>query len=604
MPSSGFTTGNVMQQGTFSQEERRIAVYTPLGDDVLLLEKFTGFEGISRPFRFRLEMLSERTTIDFSELVRKGATVRMRLANGKERFVNGVIRQFTQRGRDTRFARYRAELVPSLWFLKLNRNCRIFQNKTVIEIIIDIFHQRGVKDYANHTIGSYQPREYCVQYRETDLEFVSRLMEEEGIFYYFQHDTNKHTLVLADSASEFRPCPTQPVARFETMGRVLEDERITAFEILQNVRTGSYALTDYNFETPQTSLLAEQPTIVAADSGSEIFDYPGRYLSKSRGEHLTRLRMEQEEAQHLQALGVSNCAGFLPGHRFALQDHYRADLNQNYVVTEVRHSADCGSAYYTGKAEDGDTYENKFRCIPRSIPYRPRRVTRRPVVQGPQTAIVVGPGGEEIYTDKYGRVKVQFFWDRKGQYNENSSCWIRVSQPWAGKSWGAVSIPRVGQEVVVNFLEGDPDMPIVAGRVYNADQMPPYGLPADADMMGFKSSSTQKSGGYNEIVIKDGRDGELIRIHAQKDMETTVLNNDTQYVKLDRKIQVDGKHHEAAKKEIVVVSTDDQIYIEAKTQITLKVGASTLCLDKDGNILLQGKYIKIQGSDLVDINPD
>lgn len=603
MPS-GLTIGNVMQQGAFSQEEHRIAVYTPLGEDVLLLEKLTGFEGISRPFRFRLEMLSEKTTIDFSELVRKSATVRVRIAHGEERFINGVIRQFTQRGRDTRFARYRAELVPSLWFLKLNRNCRIFQNKTVIEIITEIFHQRGITDYANHTIGSYQPREYCVQYRETDLEFVSRLMEEEGIFYYFQHDRNKHTLVLADSASEFRPCPAQPAARFETTGRVLEDERITAFELLQNVRTGAYALTDYNFETPQTSLVSEQSTIVAADSGSEIFDYPGRYLSKSRGEHLTRLRMEQEEAQHLQAAGASTCAGFLPGHRFALQDHYRADLNQSYVLTEVRHSAHCGSAYYTGSPEDPEGYENAFRSIPRSVPYRPRRVTRRPIVQGPQTAVVVGPSGEEIYTDKYGRVKVQFFWDREGRNNENSSCWIRVSQPWAGKAWGAISIPRVGQEVIVDFLEGNPDRPIIAGRVYNADQMPPYGLPGDADMMGFKSNSTQKGGGYNEIVIKDARDGEMIRIHAQKDMDTTVLNNDTQYVKLDRKIQVDGKHHEAVKKEIVVVSTDDQIYIEAKTQITLQVGASTLCLDKDGNILLQGKYIKIQGSDLVDINPE
>ena len=292
--------------------------------------------------------------------------------------------------------------------------------------------------------------------------------------------------------------------------------------------------------------------------------------------------------------GQSECRAFGAGYRFDLEEHYRADLNKTYLLTAVTHTAIHNPNFRSGSGGAETEYSNAFQCIPYSTPFRPVRTNLIPVVGGPQTALVVGPPGEEIFTDKYGRVKVQFYWDREGKFNENSSCWIRVSQPWAGKGWGGMEIPRIGQEVVVDFLEGDPDRPLITGRVYNAGQMPPWPLPAKKNISGMMSNST-KGGGFNEISFDDTKGTELVNVHAQHDMNTKVENNVT--------ITVLGLHHEAVKKEIVVKS-DDQIYMEANTQITLKVGDSTLYMDKAGNIRLEGKKILIKGPSLVAINPD
>lgn len=610
--------------GTYTQLDRPIQIVTPLGEDVLLLEGFDGRETISQPFRFNLSLLSEQRRIDFDAAVGMRATIKFVGEEGEcVRHVNGHVVAFAQGGTVQNLYRYQATLVPWLWLLNYSGGSRIFQHKTVPEIVSQIFTERGfTQDFSLRLGDTYEPRDYCVQYRETDFSFVSRLLEEEGICYFFEHTADRHKLVLIDQSNKFLACPKQPVARYHTSADDhLDEDAIATWSVGQEVRTGKYTARDFNFEQPRFDLLA---TINGTDTrGFEQYDYPGEYLSANSGERLVRLRIEEQEAARSSATGTSDCRAFTAGYKFELRDHYRPDLNRAYVLLSISHSAYLPANYESNAGGGGATYHNEFVCIPHTAtPYRPPRLTPVPTVQGTQTATVVGPAGEEIYTDKYGRVKVQFHWDREGKFNEHSSCWIRVSQPWAGGGWGAVSIPRIGQEVVVDFLEGDPDKPLIVGRVYNAAQMPPYALPAGADMMGFKSNTTKGGSGYNEIVICDGKAGELVRIHAQKDMDTTVRNNDTQHVMVDRAIKVDGKHDETVKKDmsttvsegnqtnrvetgfqenivkgsIKIESTASEIKIIAKTKITLEVGASRLTMDQDGNIELQGSNLQIYGT--------
>jgi type VI secretion system secreted protein VgrG len=516
------------------------------------------------------------------------------------RYWNGYVSQFIQAGRDSNLAVYRATVVPWLWFLDQTTDCRIFQNKKVPDIITQIFGEYGFKDFAKRLTGTYLEREYCVQYRETDFNFVSRLMEEEGIFYFFEHVNGKHTLVMGDDPSAHQVCPNQSSAKCELSGTgTRPEDKVLEWVHNEVYRSGVITTTDYNFEMPSTKLLAT----VQGKRPYELYDYPGEYMKKGEGESLARIRLQEQQARQTVSRGKSDCRAFSAGYRFTLEDHYRSDLNRGYILTAVHHQARQGLDYRSGADDVHKEYWNAFDCAPDDTTLRPQRRSYIPIVTGCQTAVVVGPPGEEIFTDKYGRVKVQFHWDREGKYNEDSSCWIRVSSPWAGKNWGGIQIPRIGQEVVVHFLEGDPDRPLITGRVYNAGQMPPYELPAKKNVSGLKSNSTKGGGGYNELLFDDTKGNELVNLHAQFDMTTTIEHNDTQHVVVDRTIQVDGKHHETVKKEITIKSSNDQIYIEAATQIMLKVGASTLYMDKDGNIVLDGKYIKIHGSTLVDINP-
>jgi type VI secretion system secreted protein VgrG len=591
----------------YTQANRALSISTPLGEDKLLLRALAGQETVSQLFRFNLDLLSEDDSIKFDSIVGKTVTIRLEIPD-KERYWNGYVSRFSQGTRDQRFTNYRAEVVPWLWFLTRTADCRIFQEKTAPQIIEQIFTGLGFQDFKLNLFRSYRQRDYCVQYRETDFNFVSRLMEEEGICYYFQHESGKHTMILADDAGAHEPCPDQPNARCELAGGGwTPDDVITEWRSEQEFRPSAWAHTDYNFETPSTSLMVN----VQQAPKWEIYDYPGIYPKRSDGDTLAKMRLEETTTFKQRSSGKSSCRAFSTGFTVDVADHYRSDVNQKWLLTAVYHQATMGGSFASGNADDGDHYVNTFECIPASINFRPPRLTPKPHVQGCQTAVVTGPEGEEIYTDKYGRVKVHFQWDRVGKSDENSSCWIRVSHPWAGQGWGAVSIPRIGQEVVVDFLEGDPDQPLVVGRVYHAENMPPYTLPGSADMMGFRSNSTKGGGGYNEIVIRDGKSNELIRIHAQKDMDTTVLhdmttsvlNNDTQYVKVNRAIQVDGSHEEQVKNHIAITSVDDQIYIQAATQITLTVGASSLIMDKEGNITLKGKYVAVVGSQMIDLNP-
>jgi type VI secretion system secreted protein VgrG len=532
----------------FTQENRLIAINTALGQNALLLQSFTGHEGISQLFRFDLELLSENDLISFHDIVGTNATVTVKTA-GDPRYFNGYISRFALTGREGGLTRYQAEMVPWLWFLTRIADCRIFQNLPVPGIIENVFKSRGFSNYDKRLQGTYDLREYCVQYRETDFNFVSRLMEQYGIFYYFEHEDGKHTLVLGDAPSVHQPCPGQETASFNlTAGDLEQEDVITAFEARQEVQTGKYTLTDYNFETPSASLLASEPTIVSVgnNSGFELYDYPGDYLKKPQGQSLAKIRMQEEEVNCIVSSGTSACRAFTSGYKFELADYYREEMNTSYLLTEVRHLASAGGTYGVGGSGTGYQYSNRFTCIPATVPFRPRRITPKPFVRGPQTALVVGKSGEEIWVDKYGRVKVQFYWDRQGKKDESSSCWIRVSQPWAGKNWGAVWIPRIGQEVVVSFLEGDLDRPLITGRVYNAEVMPPYELPANQTRSTLMSRSSKGGGAanYNELRFEDKKGSEQVFLNAEKDMDHRVENDSREYVGNNRHLIVHANQQE------------------------------------------------------------
>jgi type VI secretion system secreted protein VgrG len=521
---------------SITQATRQIAIETPLGEDVLILRSFQGQEAISKLFMFELDLVSEEPSINYDNIVGQTVTLRVNLADGSPRYWNGCVSRFVQAGRDSNIAVYHATVVPWLWFLDQTTDCRIFQSKTAPDIIKQIFQEYGFRDFSLSLYGDFVKRDYCVQYRESDFNFVSRLMEEEGIFYFFEHEDGKHTLVLGNDPGAHKPCPNQDSVRYEgTAGGWQEDDVVLQWLQEQEVRPGTFTSTDYNFETPTANMLSS----VNSKGKWEIYDFPGEYAKKADGDKLAKVRLQEQQAPKCVARGTSDCRSFGVGYKFTLTDHYRDDVNQEYVITALRHSAHHNLGFTSGESDTAPAYENSFECIPSSTPIRPLRKTPVPVVQGCQTAVVVGPDGEEIFTDNYGRVKVQFHWDREGKKNENSSCWIRVSYPWAGKSWGGIQIPRIGQEVIVDFIEGDPDRPIITGRVYNAGQMPPWDLPGKKVVSGYKSNSTKGGGGYNEISLDDTKGTELIQVHGQYDMDTKIEHDERRHVVNNRTKNVD-----------------------------------------------------------------
>jgi type VI secretion system secreted protein VgrG len=653
-----------------TQDNRHIAVTTPLGKDVLLLKGITGHEGLSRLFSFQLDLLSEKDrAIDFTTIVGKQVSVELKHAGGK-RFFHGVVNRFSQGAGDATFASYRAEVVPWLWLLTQTADCRIFQNLSVPDILKKVFVDLGFSAFKFNLTKAYAPREYCVQYRETDFNFVSRLMEEEGIFYFFEHTAGAHTLIMGDRPGAHLACAPEKVKFGGTTGGVaLPEDVVTSFTKEQRIHPGKYALTDYNFETPSVNLDVTVDSVHPVPGGAklEIYDYPGPYQKRAEGEAIVRLRIEEEEAARDVFDGAGGCRGFIAGFRFALSGNARGDLDAPYVLTQVQHSA-AEYGYDTQGSDEGDfVYANSFTCIPAGVPFRPPRTTPRPSVQGSQTAEVVGPKGEEIYTDKFGRVKVQFHWDREGKKNESSSCWVRASQPWAGQGWGSVSIPRIGQEVVVDFLEGDPDQPIILGRVYNGERMPPYALPKGGMVSGVKSNTTPGGGGSNEISLDDTKGKEKIVIHGQYDMDSkiehdvtkqvgndetiTITGNRTETVGKDETITIHGARTEDVAKDEAIsiagnrtltvaksqstdvgenrtqsiaknetltigekrtqqVSKDDSLDVGKNLQITagdsiiIKTGDASLTMKKDGTITLKGKDITVTGSGKIIVKAD
>jgi len=555
-----------------TQVNRPLRIYTPLGDDVLLLERLTGEEAISRPFEFQVDLLSESDSVSASSLISQPVHVEIDKASGDPRIIHARVSEFVQRGRRHVYTLYSATLRPWLWFLSLWYDCKIFQNMTVPDIVEKIFENHGFTDYSLKLYKTYTPREYCVQYRESCLNFVSRLLEDEGIFYYFEHTDDKHTLVLADTPGGVSPCPDQSSADL-----MPESSVVMGFDVVLDANTyvqaatGKITLNDYNFETPSNSLLAN----AAADAPEEIYDYPGKYTDRSGGERYAGLRLEEHEMPITILRGGGTCRAFIAGYKFDLRKHYRTDVNKNYLLTRVGVSMET-TAYTTGARQVSDDYKNEFEAIPSSVKFRPPRITPRPVVHGIQTAVVVGLSGEEIYSDKYGRVKVQFYWDRDGKKNEDSSCWIRVSQEWAGKTWGSVHLPRIGQEVIVDFLEGDPDRPMITGRVYNADQMPPYTLPANQTQSGIKTRSSLGGGteNFNEIRFEDKMGSEMLTVHAEKDMDTSVENDETRTVGHDRTTTITNNETKTVDQgnEVITLNQGNQT-------VTLKMGNQTIELN-------------------------
>ena len=560
---------------------------TPLGADKLLLKGFRGSEGISRLFRFDLDLLSQDPNIDFTQIIGKNVSIAITQADGTPRYLNGYISRFGQGGSDENFTAYFAEMVPWLWFLTRDANCRIFQSMSIPDIITKVFSDLGYNDVTNSLTGTYQPRDYCVQYRESDFNFVSRLMEECGIFYFFQHGQNQHTLVLGDDPSANAVCSGQNQFRFypETHA-VLDQDVVDGWHAEQELRTGKSTLTDYNFETPSSSLLATTNTTdtVGGNSKFETYDYPGKYLNKGDGDALVKIRMEEEESVHLVVHGTSDARSMVSGYTFTLTEHYRSDMNASYLLTDIEHTAQTtGYGSRTGGAEEH--YSNSFRCIPATVPFRPLRLTPRPTVKGPQTAVVVGPTGEEIYTDQYGRVKVQFYWDRLGTNDDKSSCWLRVSQLFAGKGWGAMFLPRMGQEVIVDFLEGDPDQPIITGRVYNADQTTPGALPDKMNVSGWRTHSTKGGSEHNANVLAfdDTMGSEVFYMRAEKDMAIRVENNEDTHIMNNQTITVDNDRTETVTKgnETVEIKQGNRSHTidQGNETLTVKTGNRVVEVD-------------------------
>ncbi|MEO7206413.1 MAG: type VI secretion system tip protein TssI/VgrG [Steroidobacteraceae bacterium] len=517
---------------------RRIALHSVLGPDQLMIKDATVREELGRMSVMDLDLLSPDENLALDDLLGRGFSVELVLDGDKSRFFHGIIAECSQIGRLGSYARYSAKVVPWLWFLTRTSDCRIFQQKSVPDIIKSVFREHGTSDFEDSLSGSYSPRDYCVQYMETDFDFVSRLMEEEGIYYFFKHEQDKDTLVLCDGAGAHSATPgCEKVTYYPPSDNVVREEDIIDHWLLSHtMQSGKLTHTDFDFIKPRTSLLAQHAAAGTYPKGdAEVFAYPGGYLTVGDGSKYAQRRLEALQQQHERAVGSGNVRALAVGALFTLENYPRDDQNREYLVVSSLHHFG-GMDFESGVSHASVDVTVTFEAIPSKQPYRSLSTTRRARVAGPQTAIVVGKAGEEIYTDQYGRVKVQFHWDRQGKRDENSSCWVRVSQVWAGKNWGAMHIPRIGQEVIVDFLEGDPDRPIITGRIYNAAEMPPYDLPANQTQSGIKSRSSKggSPANFNEIRFEDKMGSEMLTIHAEKDQEISVEHDESHTVGHDR----------------------------------------------------------------------
>ncbi|MBY0231597.1 MAG: type VI secretion system tip protein VgrG, partial [Gemmataceae bacterium] len=512
---------------TYSQTGRLLAVTTPLGADKLLLERLRSEEALSEPFRLSLEVLCKRAdAFDFDKLLGQAVTAKVMLPDGSFRFHNGVVAEVEetdekQGAQGQELLRYKLEVVPKLFLLSLNKKSRIFQQLSVTDILKQVL--TGF-DVSWQTQGTYEPRDFCTQYRESDFAFASRLMEEEGIWYCFKHADGSHTMVVGDAPSAHAAVPGPATVSFQPgQGGAHPDDRIMRWSRKQAMRPGKATLWDQCFELPGQNLEAAQPVLATVAAGTkthkldaggnsaiELYEYPGLYAQRFDGTapgggdrasdvqkifqdnaRTAKLRMEEATSRAVAIEGAGNVRHLCAGHTFTLKDHFNAD--GEYVLTRTRLEASIIGAY-EGSGQADEKVEGSFECVPKALPFRPARKTPRPVIAGPQTAVVTGPSGQEIFTDKYGRIKVQFPWDREGKKDAASACWVRVGTPWAGKQWGMIHIPRIGQEVVVAFEDGDPDRPLAVGSVYNAENMPPYALPDNMTQSGMKSRSTKQGG--------------------------------------------------------------------------------------------------------------
>ncbi len=628
-----------------TQDNRPISISDfSLGKDTFLLTSFHGTELISGLFEFQIEVLSENLKIDPESIVGKQTTVTLKNEQG-DRYFNGFISSFTfGEIHSHNLRQYKMTMVPWLWFLSRTNDHRIFQEQNTKAIVSKIFADLGFNDFKFQATGGIK-REYCIQHNESDLDFVSRLLEEDGIAYYFKHTENKHTLFLVDQKNSYEDCKETDL---EYSKGSQSNSQIHQWEHDYEFKKGQWTLNDYNFKEPKKDLKTNTKTIskFSKNSNYEHYEYPGLYQS-GLGDQLVKIRLEAEEARRDLVKGASDCQSFYAGGKFKVAKHSTASEKGSYIIVGITHSAKEPS-YISG--EDGESeYSNQFACIPADVHFRPNPIHQRPVMKGPQSAVVVGPAGEEIYIDQHGRIKVQFIWDREGKNDENSSCYLRVVQTWAGNQWGASFIPRIGHEVIVNFLDGDPDRPIVTGSVYNGKNKPTY---SSKTQSGIKTRSTKGGSpqNYNELRFEDKKGSEQIYIHAEKDLDTqvendetltvdndrtklvkhdensninndrnkTVDNNQTETIGKNKSISIGDNHTETIGKNMSITVGKDlteqvdgkysetvvkaynmkakTITMNADDQITLQTGSAKIVMKSNGDITISGKTINVKGS--------
>jgi type VI secretion system secreted protein VgrG len=615
-----------------TQANREVSVKSALDTDVLLFRAMSVVEQLGRLSEYRVQLVSTDGALKIADVLGKPMSVALERGDGDARHFHGIVTRFASTGASDGFAAYEATVHPWLWLLTRASNCRIFQEKSVPAIVKEVCDAYGgvVALSAGSLSGDYPSLPYCVQYRETDFNFVCRLLEGAGIYFYFTHDADQHTMVLADSYSAHQQISGYDGLKFADAQRQggPREESVSSWSAGGEIQSSNYVLNDFDFEKAAASSsggLVAKANIAAGfgQAAYEMFDYPGNYALAADGNALARARIESLHGQCEQIHAHTDARGLFPGGMFTLADHPRDDQNRPYLITSLSYNIS-GNDYASGAGAGGLEVHCSLTAIGKEFAYRPLPVIARPVVHGPQTAMVVGKAGEEIWTDKYGRVKVQFHWDRLGKDDENSSCWVRVAQGWAGKGWGAMSVPRIGMEVIVSFLEGDPDRPLVTGCVYNSDAMPPYALPAEQTKSTIKTNSSKGGEGFNELRFEDKKGAEEVFVHAERDFNRVVKNNDTLKVGFETadkgdqaidikndqtlkvgndmaitvthdqletidnnqtvKIKVDQKLDVGGKQEVAIdgsqkVKVGTTIVIEAGTSIELKVGGSSIKIE-------------------------
>ena len=604
--------------------DRTFKAHSPLGDQ-LRFRSLSGREQISRLFEFRVSLLSESDSISAKSLLGQDLSVEVDLTTekngGGKRFLSGQVVQFSFAGRDGDYFAYDAVLRPWLWLATRRSDFKIFQFKDVPAIVQEVLAPYGFT-VVNKLTGSYRQWDYCVQYGESDFNFISRLLEAEGAYFYFEHAQGSHKLVLGDGIGSHSPLPqgpsTHPYYSGDRAAHVHDEDFIDGWRALEDIASGHFAADDYDFTKPKALLdtKQQQPAGHPQDS-REIYDWPGGYTEVGDGENYARVRVEQLKAERELMHGAGNARNLAPGYLFNLTKYPRSDQNQQYLIEaadyrfeENVYRSDGGGgsgAAGRGGIDSPTTYRLSVQAVPSKLPYRSQRITPKPRTTGPQTAVVVGPPGEEIYTDEYGRVKVQFHWDRYGKMDENSSCWIRVSSPWAGSNYGGIHIPRIGQEVIVDFLNGDPDYPMITGRVYNAMQMPPWDLPANKTQSGFLTRSTKggtpghglhnSPGTANAIRFEDMAGKEQLWLHAQKDQLTEVENDEDKWVGQDRRKTID-------RDEFNTIHRDRTEIVDRNEKINVH-GWRTEEVDLDETLTVhQNRHRRVDLDETVDIGVD
>jgi len=586
----------------------QMELVTALGTS-LRFRSMTALEEISRLFEFQVVALSDDPDISADDLLGTDAAVSVEVTDGKKRWFHGIVATFGIEGVAGRDFSYRITVRPWAWLMTRSADVRIFQEKSTVEIVESVFNEyQG--NFVNELKGTYAARTYCVQYRETDFNFVSRLLEEEGIFYYFRHSEDKHELVLADEPGTHAQVDGYAdIVYMEHEGAHAEATYINDWHMRHEIQPGKFTLSDYDFEKPSTALKSNTVATERAhgEAAHEVYDYPGLYLEKDKGNARAQIRVDEQASRFTRFTGQGNTPGLVTGTRFTLAHHPRDDQNVEYLVLQTQVEMR-QAGYESGDAGDDTRFHCRFVAQLFAEPYRPARSTRKPTVAGPQTALVVG-GGEagDIETDKHGRIKVQFHWDREGKKNAESSCWLRVATSWAGNGWGMISLPRLGQEVVVAFLEGDPDQPLVVGSVYNGEQLPPYVLPDNATVSTWKSRTKKgATDKFNELRFEDNPGKEYVLMQAQKDKLEVIKAtswaqigaDEHRIVKNDRFETVEGESHLTVKKE-VRQKFEDKLHFKVLKDMLLETqGQHSLKAANDISVQSGGKYSIKAGMDM------